>query len=180
MVNRIPAFLAIATLGTVSATAAADMYKTGGGSLYAGGNYTFVNVDNGSVDADLGTLSAKIGGNVTSLIGLEARAGFGVDDERVGPGTDLSVNSFFGGYATINAANESPVTPYGIIGFTRYELERDGPTGSFKDDDSDLSFGAGVNIALSEEVSGNVEYMRYADKDDVTVDGIGLGLTVHF
>ncbi len=156
------------------------MYKTGGGSLYAGGNYTFVNVDNGSVDADLGTLSAKIGGNVTSLIGLEARAGFGVDDERVGPGTDLSVNSFFGGYATINAANESPVTPYGIIGFTRYELERDGPTGSFKDDDSDLSFGAGVNIALSEEVSGNVEYMRYADKDDVTVDGIGLGLTVHF
>lgn len=72
------------------------------------------------------------------------------------------------------------MTPYGIIGFTRYELELDGPAGSAKDDDSDLSYGVGVNIALSEEMSGNLEYMRYADKDDVTVDGIGLGLTVHF
>lgn len=180
MMNRIPAVLVIATLGTVSATAAADMYKTGGGSLYAGGNYTFVNIDGSGTDADLGTLSAKVGGNITPLIGLEARAGFGVADENVGLGTDLSVNSFFGGYATINAVNESPVTPYGIIGFTRYELELDGPAGSTTDDDSDLSYGAGVNIALSEELSGNVEYMRYVDTDDATVDGIGLGLTLHF
>jgi hypothetical protein len=40
--NRIPAFIAIATLGTLSTIAAADMYKTGGGSLYAGGNYTLL------------------------------------------------------------------------------------------------------------------------------------------
>ena len=178
--NRISAFIAIATLGAVSGTAAADMYKTGGGSLYAGGNYTFVDVEDDGFEADLGTLSAKVGGYVTPIFGLEARAGFGAADENVGFGTDLSVNSFFGGYATINAVNESPVTPYGIIGFTRYELELDGPAGSTKDDDSDLSFGAGVNIALSEELSGNVEYMRYADKDGATVDGIGLGLTVHF
>jgi opacity protein-like surface antigen len=178
--NRIPAFIAIATLGTLSATAAADMYKTGGGSLYAGGNYTFVNVDAGSADADLGTLSAKVGGYVTPYFGLEARAGFGVVDEDVGFNTDLSVNSFFGGYATINAANESPVTPYGIIGFTRYELELDGPGISEKDDETDLSFGAGVNVAITDELSGNVEYMRYVDTDDATADGIGLGLTLHF
>jgi hypothetical protein len=74
---------------------------------YAGGNYTFVDIDVGSADADLGTLSAKVGGYVTPLLGFEARAGFG-------------------GYATINAVNQSAVTPYGIIGFTRYELEPDG------------------------------------------------------
>ncbi|HKK57348.1 porin family protein [Marinobacter sp.] len=178
--NRIPAFIAIATLGTLSATAAADMYKSGGGSLYAGGNYTFVNIDVGSDDADLGTLSAKVGGYVTPYFGLEARAGFGVADEDVGPGSDLSVNSFFGGYATINVVNESPVTPYGIIGFTRYELELDGPGASIKEDETDLSFGAGVNVAITEELSGNVEYMRYVDTDDATADGIGLGLTFHF
>ncbi|TGN40285.1 porin family protein [Marinobacter confluentis] len=178
--NRLFSFISIAALGTLSATASADMYKSGGGSLYAGGNYTFVDVEGDGFDADLGTLSAKVGGYVTPILGLEARAGFGVADEDLGFGNDLSVNSFFGGYATINAVNESPVTPYGILGFTRYELEVDGPLGSAKEDDSDLSYGVGVNIALSEELSGNLEYMRYADKDDVTVDGIGLGLTVHF
>jgi len=178
--NRIPAFIAIATLGTLSVTATADMYKTGGGSLYAGGNYTFVDIDGDGFDADVGTLSAKVGGYVTPYFGLEARAGFGVADEDVGFSTDLSVNSFFGGYATINAVNESPVTPYGIIGFTRYELELDGPGISEKDDETDLSFGAGVNVAITEELSGNLEYMRYVDTDDATVDGIGLGLTLHF
>ena len=54
--NRIPAFIAIATLGTLSVTATADMYKTGGGSLYAGGNYTFVDIDGDGFDADVGTL----------------------------------------------------------------------------------------------------------------------------
>lgn len=178
--NRISAFIAIATLGTLSSTATADIYKTGGGSLYAGGNYTFVDFDDDGFNADMGTLSGKVGGYVTPYFGLEARAGFGVADENVGFGTDLSVNSFFGGYATVNAVNESPVTPYGIIGFTRYELELDGPGGSVKDDESDLSFGAGVNLAITEELSGNLEYMRYVDKDDATVDGIGLGLTFHF
>lgn len=178
--NRISAFIAIATLGTLSATASADMYKTGGGSLYAGGNYTFVDIDNGGFDADVGTLSAKIGGYVNPYFGLEARAGFGVADEDVGFGADLSVNSFFGGYATINAANESPVTPYGIIGFTRYELELDGPGISEKEDETDLSVGAGVNVAFTEQLSGNIEYMRYVDTDDATADGIGVGLTVHF
>lgn len=178
--NRISAFVALTTLGALSATASADVYKSGGGSLYAGGNYTFVDFEEGDLDGDLGTLSAKVGGYITPIFGLEARAGFGTADDDVGFDTDLSVNSFFGGYATINAVNESPVTPYGIIGFTRYELELDGPFGSEKEDESDLSYGAGVNIALSEELSGNVEYMRYVDKDDATVDGIGLGLTFHF
>ncbi|WP_404364120.1 porin family protein [Marinobacter sp.] len=178
--NRIPAFFAMATLGILAAPVAADLYKTGGGSLYAGGNYTFVDLDANGFDADLGTLSAKVGGYVTPYFGLEARAGFGVADEDVGFDTDLSVNSFFGGYATLNMVNESPVTPYGILGFTRYELEVDGPFGSDKDDETDFSFGAGVNVAITEELSGNLEYMRYVDTGDVTADGIGLGLTFHF
>lgn len=178
--KRIPAFIAAASLGVLSAPLAADMYKTGGGSLYAGGNYTFVDLDAGSDDADLGTLSGKVGGYVNPYFGLEARAGFGVTDDDVGFSSDLSVNSFFGGYATLNMVNESPVTPYGIIGFTRYELELDGPGISEKDDETDLSFGAGVNVAITEELSGNLEYMRYVDTDDATADGIGLGLTFHF
>ncbi|WP_166263837.1 porin family protein [Marinobacter caseinilyticus] len=179
MTKNISAIMAISVLGVWAAPSYADMYKSSDVGLYAGGNYTFVNVDGNGFDADLGTLSGKVGANVTPFLGLEARAGFGVDDDTQN-GVELSADNFFGGYATLNLANESPATPYAIFGFTRYELEAQSFFGTVSDSESDFSYGLGVNLALSEELSGNIEYMRYFDKDDVTIDGIGLGLTVNF
>lgn len=72
-------------------------------------NYTFMNLESGNADADVGTLSAKVGVMATPYLGIEARGGFGVDDERIG-GVDYSLDNFFGGYATFNLANESPIT----------------------------------------------------------------------
>lgn len=174
--------LGLATLaGGLAATPAAaqDMYKSGVGGLYAGLNYTFFNLDAGSEDADTGALSGKVGALVTPYFGVEARAGFGVNDDRIN-GIDYSVDNFFGGYATLNLANESPATPYLIFGFTRLELEAEGPFGRVTDDDSDLSYGVGVNIEMAPQVSGNLEYMRYYDQDDVTIDGLGVGVTFSF
>lgn len=156
-----------------------DMYKSGVGGLYAGLNYTFFNIEEGSDDVDVGTLSAKVGALATPYFGVEARAGFGVDDDRL-DGVDFSLDNFFGGYATLNLANESPATPYVILGFTRVELEAEGPLGTASEDDSDFSYGIGVNVEMAPQVSGNLEYMRYYDQDNVTVDGLGLGVTFNF
>lgn len=163
----------------ISLPAHADMYRSNTGGLYAGANYTFLSIDDGSVDADVGMISAKVGGMVSPYFGLEARAGFGVNDDTVG-GTDVELKSLFGGYGTLNLANESPATPYLIFGFTRYEIGVSGPLGSGSDDDSDFSFGIGVDVSITPTLSGNLEYMRYGKTDGVTVDGIGLGLTARF
>lgn len=178
--KSIPAVVAIALLGSASLPVAADIYKSRTGGLYAGANYTFVDLEGNGLDSDLGTLSGKVGANITPFFGVEARAGFGVKDDSITSSTDLSANAFYGGYATLSLANESPATPYAILGFTRYELELESPLGTSRDDDSDLSYGLGVNLAITEALSGNLEYMRYFDKDDVTIDGIGVGLTVSF
>ncbi|SFM57598.1 porin family protein [Marinobacter zhejiangensis] len=167
-----------AALSTTSAVAG-DIYKSGGVGAYAGANYTFANIDFGNADADVGTLGAKVGVMATPFFGVEARGGFGVDDDRVG-GVEVALDNYFGGYATLNLANESPATPYAIIGFTRVEVELDNGFMSVKEDESDLSYGLGVNIEMAPQISGNLEYMRYFDKDDVTVDGLGLGVTVTF
>lgn len=153
----------------------ADMYRSSPGGLYAGANYSFLSVD----DADLGMLSAKVGGMVTPFFGLEARAGFGVSDDTV-DGIDVELKSLFGGYATLNLANESPATPYLIFGFTRYEYELSNAVASVKDDDSDFSYGIGVDFALTRDMSANLEYMRYGKTDGVEFDAIGLGLSVRF
>lgn len=179
--KTIPALVTLSLLGAASAPALADIYKTRTGGLYAGANYTFVDVEGNGLDSDLGTLSGKVGANITPFFGVEARAGFGVEDDSITATTDLSANAFYGGYATLSLANESPATPYAILGFTRYELELDSQVfGETRDDDSDLSYGLGVNLAINEALAGNLEYMRYFDKDDVTIDGIGVGLTVSF
>ncbi len=171
--------LALATLsGGFLATGAAqaqDMYKSGVGGLYAGFNYTFMNAEFGSADADVGTLSGKVGVMATPFLGVEARAGFGVDDDQIG-GTDVSVDNFYGGYATFNLVNESPVTPYAVLGFTRVETE----IGSFEEDDSDVSYGIGANMEFAPNLSGNLEYMRYYDDDNVELDGLGVGIQLNF
>lgn len=166
-------------LFAASAANAQDMYKSGVGGVYTGLNYTFMNLDAGGEDADVGTLSAKAGVMATPFLGFEARGGFGVDDDRV-RGIDYSVDNFFGGYATFNIANESPITPYAVLGFTRVEIEAEGPFNTVTDDESDVSYGVGLNMEFARNVSGNLEYMRYYDDDDVTVDGLGVGVQFNF
>ncbi|SFR44881.1 outer membrane insertion C-terminal signal [Marinobacter daqiaonensis] len=160
--------------------ASADMYKSGGGSLYAGANYTFLNVDGSGIDADLGMMSAKVGAKVSPYLGVEARGGFGVADDSIGGGTDLELNALYGGYVTLNVDNPSTVTPYVIAGLTRYDYEVSGPGGTATEDESDFSYGIGIDMAFSDALSGNLEYMRYGDKDDVELDGLALGVTVSF
>lgn len=180
MKKYLHAFLGTAAFGLVAApVAASDLYKSGSPDLYAGVNYTFVNLEDDFIDADLGTLSGKVGVNVTPFLGVEARAGFGVDDDTIS-GVELSADSFFGAYATLNMVNESPMTPYVILGFTRFEIEASAGGITVSDDDSDVSYGIGMNWEVAPQVAGNVEYMRYYDKDGATVDGLGLGVTFSF
>lgn len=174
--NVFLATVATAGLAFAGSATAQDMYKSGMGGLYAGVNYTFMDVDyRGAASADVGTLSGKVGVMATDFLGVEARAGFGVDDDRV-LGQKVKLDNFFGGYATINMANQSPVTPYAVLGFTRIEAE----FGSRSDDELDFSYGVGLNVELAQNLSGNLEYMRYYDDSDITVDGIGLGLQMNF
>lgn len=182
MINYTRSFIVLfatglASIGTVDAR---DMYKSGAGGLYAGANYSFINLDaEGIGDADVGTLSGKVGVMATPFLGFEARAGFGVDEDRIGI-ADYSLDNFYGGYATFNLVNESPVTPYGVLGFTRVEVEADSAFGTVTEDDTDVSYGIGLRVEVAPSVSGNLEYMRYYEDDDVTVDGLGLGVQFNF
>ena len=51
----------LAAAGTASAQ---DMYKSGVGALYTGLNYTFMDLESGNADADVGTLSAKVASTI--------------------------------------------------------------------------------------------------------------------
>src|SRR5690554_7397750 len=67
------ASIATAGIAMASTASAQDMYKSGVGGLYAGVNYTFMNADfDGIADADVGTLSGKVGVMATEYFGVRS------------------------------------------------------------------------------------------------------------
>lgn len=155
---------------------------------YVGANYTFVTYDEEFLgDADLGALSGKVGARINPYISAELRAGVGVADETATDGNvsvTLELDYLVGGYVLFGLPNKTPIYPYIALGYTKGELTLSAtdPGGSFSisESDSDLSYGLGANLAISDNVQLNAEYMKYIDKDDYEVSGISIGASYLF
>ncbi|HET8802701.1 MAG TPA: porin family protein [Marinobacter sp.] len=155
-----------------------------GQKAYVGANYNFVTYDEDTLDdeLDLGALSGKVGAKINPYVSAELRAGFGVADETASNGSisaKLELDYIVGGYALFGIPNETQIYPYVALGFTKGELTAtiSGPGGSVSasESESDLSYGVGANVALTDNVVLNAEYMQYIDKDEYEVSGISIG-----
>lgn len=158
---------------------------------FLGVNYTRAELD-GDVDAGFNTLSLRAGYEFTNWLAIEARYGAGLDRdnsrEQVGPfSVDIKyeVEHYYGAYGRLTLPNDTPFKPYIIAGYTEAELEGTGKVGGIrvgkvKAKGDAFSYGAGVNLDLSERLFVNAEYMRLLDEDDVEVDGFTLGVSYRF
>ena len=167
--------LAAVTLSSLSSLAVAE--------AYIGGNYAFIDAD----IVDLGAAVFKAGYQLNEWAAIEARAGFGVTDDstrQFGVDVDVELDNMYGAYFVAGLPNDSVFYPYAIIGYTSAEVEasasHQGFSVSESADDSDFSYGLGSNIDINESLAGNIEFMRYMDKDDTTIDAVSVGLTYKF
>ena len=124
-------------------------------------------------------------------ISIEARLGAGIDDDTkflpglgVG-GLDASfdLDSILGVYGIghINLAESSSL--YGVLGFSRIEATTSVPAfpaASSTGDETSVSYGVGVDIAISESGALNIEYIRYLDKDNFDLGVASVGATFFF
>ena len=44
----------------------------------------------------------------------------------------------------------------------------------------DFSYGLGLGLRFTDRVAGNIEFMRYMDKDGVELDGFSAGIKYSF
>ena len=88
---------------------------------------------------------------------------------------DIEVDSLYGVYGVFHTSSSSDTNFYGVLGFTRGELEGSAFGLTVSEDDSGLSYGFGVNIKWF-----NIEYMHYLDDDDWDATAISLGFTSEF
>ena len=165
--RKTSALLAAITLTSVTSLASAG--------AYVGGNYAFIDID----DVDVGALVFKGGYKFNEWAAVEARAGFGIDDDSY-YGVDVELDSLFGAYFVAGMPTTTGFYPYAIVGYSRGELEASGFGNSLSEDESGLSYGLGLDYNFTDFVAANVEVIRYLDEDDAEADAISLGLTYRF
>ena len=152
------------------------IFAANGGETYGGVQYSIVEIDlDGIGDVEPTALVGKLGVFVNDNIALEGRFGIGLQDDDIF-GIDVDVERIIGFYGVFHANTGGDATVYGVLGFTEAEAELSIPGDSVTEDESDVSYGFGVNIG-----SINIEYMIYIDdEDDVDATAISIGFVSQF
>jgi opacity protein-like surface antigen len=142
---------------------------------YIGFNYMIVEYeDDFDNNANLGAGGLKIGFDIIDYLSIEARGGLGLKDDDVdvdGVDREVKIDWYYGAYL-IPKYRYNQAQIYGIAGFTKAEGE--------EVEESDFSYGAGLEWFFSENVSVNLEYTMLLDKDDYEVDSFNIGVNCHF
>jgi opacity protein-like surface antigen len=164
----------------------------GAAASAANGNQTYFGVQYAQIEEDELDLEPtaavfRLGSMSNQGYGYELRLGTGlesddrtVNDPFFGDVTvDLEVDTLIGFYL-LAEGNAGAASIYGIVGYTQVdytaEFEAGGLSDDESDDESDLSYGFGVNFGNSNRIRFNIEYMQYLDKNDVDANAISLGV----
>lgn len=159
--------------------------------LYVGANYSRLQYVNDDIDDDEmvepDAITLRVGIEPEEWLGLEVRGAVGLDEDTESvAGAELSfeLDELYGAYAKLGLPMGEMVMPYAIAGYTRVKGEGSitigGVSASESDDWEDESYGAGLDINVSDTVALNLEYMRYLDDGPEELSAIGVGLRSAF
>lgn len=167
-----------------------DRNDTLDSGVYFGANYSMFEFDNDDIGEELNpdAIVLRAGIEMYDWLGLEARGGVGLSDDSTsvaGIGrASAEIDWLYGAYARVGVPVMDVAMPYVIGGWTRIEGEAELSTGGVGTSTSgnvdDVSWGAGVDLNVSETVALNLEYMRYIDDSSDEVSALGLGLRTAF
>lgn len=185
--KRLSVALAGATAALALAAVPANSHAEG---LYFGGNYAAFQFTDDSVDDEIikpDGVVLRLGIEPTRVLGLEARGGIGLQSDKrnvSGGSLEFELDELYGGYAKIGLPLGDAVTPYAIGGYTHVKGSATatvlGVSSGGSETWEDESYGAGLDVNLSESLALNVEYMRYLEKDDQELSAVSVGLRSAF
>lgn len=173
--------IAIAATAISLATSAAVANSAGSGYVGALASHYTYEESGYSEELNPTGLTLRGGYFVTDFIAVEGRLGTGVNDDTVG-GTniDAKLDQVMGVYAVGNLPVNDVFEIYGLLGFSYAEATISNRFASLSFDDDGFSYGAGVQVNFTPEVSGQLEYVSYLDKSDYELNAASLGLSYSF
>ena len=155
------------------------VFATEAGEGYVGGQFSRVTYESFGTDVNPSAVIGRVGYFLVDNFAVEGRLGFGIDDDSE-LGVDFEVDSIAGLYGVGHLPLGDVASVYAVAGFSRGEATISGTGFSESDDDTDFSYGVGLQAKFTPTLSGHVEYMSYLDKSDYEITAIGLGLNYHF
>jgi len=188
----------VVLIGSVNIAAASD-------DDYFGVQYSSLIYEDTSLGESLEfkptALVARMGSFINRYLAIEARLGLGFsDDEITTTGTNTllgaydgnigyDINSIFGVYAVGNLPVTDRFDLYGLIGYSSVDAEISFGLSTTKfgvsnlsgnDTENGLSYGFGGSVGVMENMSLNLEYMSYLDKDEFVLESINLGVLFNY
>ena len=128
-------------------------------------------------------IGGKFGKQFNPNFAIEGRIGFGVSDDEVDVGglpVKLEIDNYYGVYLKGMLPVSTAASLYGLLGYTRAKLTASAAGFSSSDSESDISFGAGAEFAVSQTAAISVEWARLLKGDGYKVDGLTLGVNFKF
>lgn len=145
---------------------------------YMGLNYAVPEQDDrffGDETFDTGDLFFRLGGDITRVFSAELRAGRTIATKEE---NDLEFQHNYIVGAFLRADYEMNFfKPYVVIGGIRGEESLEGPGGIDAEETfDDVAGGVGLDLQFGDSLGLNVEYTRYYDINDVTLQGPSAGV----
>ncbi|WP_298443015.1 porin family protein [uncultured Ferrimonas sp.] len=146
-------------------------------ALACADNGAYVGVQYSNVDAEevsLGALGLQAGYQFSEYLSAEGRMGVGISDDTY-MGVDIELNNYFGAYLKAQYPTASGFSPYALLGYSKGELEASFQGESLSEDESDMSYGVGVEYDLGNRFLLGVEYLVLIDKDGYEINNLSFG-----
>lgn len=172
--------LATATAGLLAAPAAQAQSVYGELGYSALSASLSVPVLGISVKSEPAMARAMIGVSPFAGLGVEGMIGTGVSDDRLRGNSVIDsrvkINEFLGVYLA-SRLNLGPVELFGRAGVAETRVRFEG-LGS--GDASGFSYGGGIRLLPTDNLTLSLDYMNYLDKDGVKIDGYTLSVGLKF
>ena len=136
-------------------------------------------------DSSLTSVYVRAGKHYTENFSAEVRLGVGLGDDTfefdgLDTGLKLSIREFYGAYIRGGVQVAERFYPYAVVGYTQATFELGDDSFSVHEDFGGVSYGAGVDIGVKQDLSANIEYMHYFDTVGIELTGFSVGLTKSF
>ncbi len=183
---KLSKFAIAAAIAAVSISAQAQSGTTGGKGLYGEIGYASLNYK--ETAASLSTMGAArviLGYNLMENLAMDGMVAFGASDGSTtisGVTIKGRIDSGYGIYLKPKAKLSESIEVFGRLGYFNANMTVwvPGTPLSVSRSGDDFSYGIGGNVKVSKDMSLNLDYMSYYNKNGTTVNGVTLGLGFNF
>lgn len=164
----------------LASAAQAQSFQAGYPQGYIGADAMAWNLDFDGVDSDFNSLGLRLvaGMKLDDYLAVELHGATGGSDSNYG--LDIELDYLVGGFLKGIVPLGESARLFGLLGYSEVKITASGYGLSESGRDDDISFGAGAEFDVSDNLAISADITRYLSKSDYDLDAYSVGLRYRF